>query len=588
MKLLHSIPDAAAPVYNRGVASFRRIFRSSEAALIVLAVGVGIVAGLLMIVQHGLAHGIQSAIYGLSGASLSAAPSIDTIRLFALPIFGLLLGFGTKAALKRWRTPVDVVEANALHGGAIPLRDTLIVCTQTILSNGAGASVGLEAAYAQAGGGLSSVFGRLLRVRRADARILVGAGAGAAIGAAFNAPLTGAFYAFEIVIGAYTPAAIAPVAAACLSAALLVRLAGIEAYVVALPGARAITTVDYLLYAALGLICAFIGIAVMRGVTFLESLVRRSFIAEAWRPAVGGLLLIPLAMITPQVLSAGHGALHLDLGAEVALRFILMVLVVKIAASTVSLGFGFRGGLFFASLFIGSLVGQLFAGVVARVPIFPAVDPSDAALIGMAAMAVAIVGGPMTMSMLVLEVTHDFALTAVAITAALCASTFVRETFGFSFSTWRLHTRGENIRSARDVGWVRALTVGKMMQRAVETTPTTTPIVEFRRRFPLGSTSKVVLVDATGRYSGIVETAKAFDAATDPDTEIGSIATLQDVALLAAQDVRSAIRTFDLSEADYLAVVDDQREVLGTLSERFVHRRYADEVEKSQREMFGE
>ena len=588
MKLLHSIPDAAAPVYNRGVASFRRIFRSSEAALIVLAVGVGIVAGLLMIVQRGLAHGIQTAIYGLSGASLSAAPSIDTIRLFAIPVFGLLLGFGTRAALKRWRTPVDVVEANALHGGVIPLRDTLIVCVQTILSNGVGASVGLEAAYAQAGGGLASALGRLLRVRRADARILVGAGAGAAIGAAFNAPLTGAFYAFEIVIGAYTPAAIAPVAAACLSAALLVRLAGIEAYVVALPGARAITTVDYLLYAALGLVCAFIGIAVMRGVTFLESLVRRSIIPEAWRPALGGLLLIPLAMITPQVLSAGHGALHLDLGAEVALRFILMVLLVKIAASTVSLGFGFRGGLFFASLFIGSLVGQLFAGVVARAPVFPAVDPSDAALIGMAAMAVAIVGGPMTMSMLVLEVTHDFALTAVAITAALCASTFVRETFGFSFSTWRLHTRGENIRSARDVGWIRALTVGKMMQRAVETTPTTTPIAEFRHRFPLGSTSKVVLVDATGRYSGIVETAKAFDAATDPNAEIGSIATLEDVVLLAAQDGRSAIRTFDLSEADYLAVVDDQREVLGTLSERFVHRRYSDEVEKSQREMFGE
>jgi CIC family chloride channel protein len=127
-----------------------------------------------------------------------------------------------------------------------------------------------------------------------------------------------------------------------------------------------------------------------------------------------------------------------------------------------------------------------------------------------------------------------------------------------------------------------------MMQRAVETTPTTTPIAEFRRRFPLGSTSKVVLVDATGRYSGIVETAKAFDAATDPQADIGSIAALQDVVLLAAQDVRSAIRSFDLSEADYLAVVDDQGEVLGTLSERFVHRRYADEVEKSQREMFGE
>jgi CIC family chloride channel protein len=587
VSLFDSIPDAA-PVYDRGVASFRRIFRASEAALILLAVGIGLAAGLLMIAQHGLAHGMQSLIYGLSGASLSAAPSIDAIRLFALPLAGLLLGFGSRTALRRWRTPVDVVEANALHGGAIPLRDSLIVCAQTMVSNGAGASVGLEAAYAQAGGGLASVLGRWLRLRRGDMRILVGAGAGAAVGAAFGAPLTGAFYAFEIVIGAYTPAAIAPVAAACLSAVLLVRVAGIGAYVVALPGAKAITTVDYLLYAALGLVCAFIGIALMRGVTFLESHIRRSFIPEPWRPAIGGLLLIPLAMVTPQVLSAGHGALHIDLGAQIALRFILVVLVVKIAASSISLGFGFRGGLFFASLFIGSLVGQLFAGALARMPIFPPVDASDAALIGMAAMAVAIIGGPMTMSMLVLEVTHDFALTSVAITAALCSSTFVRETFGFSFSTWRLHTRGESIRSARDVGRVRALTVGNMMQRSPETTPATTSVAEFRRRFPLGSTSKVVLVDLTGRYAGIVETAKAFDAAIGADAAIGSLATLQGVALRPAQDVRSAIQTFDVSEADYLAVIDERQAVLGTLSERFVHRRYANEVEKAQREMFGE
>jgi CIC family chloride channel protein len=190
--------------------------------------------------------------------------------------------------------------------------------------------------------------------------------------------------------------------------------------------------------------------------------------------------------------------------------------------------------------------------------------------------------------MLVLEVTHDFALTSVAITAALCASTFVRETFGFSFSTWRLHTRGETIRSARDVGWARALTVGKMMQRGVQTTADTTSILEFRRRFPLGSTSKVVLVDAADHYAGIVDTAKAHDVAISTEAEVGSLAALQDVVLAPAQDVRSAISMFDLSEADYLAVVDEQRAVLGTLSERFVHRRYADEVEKAQREIFGE
>lgn len=572
----------------RGLAAVRRVFRSSEAALVGLAVLLGIVAGLLTFILNRTAHGIQSLIYGLNGTSLSAAPSVPPFSLIALPVGGLLLGLGSRAAARRWRTPVDVVEANALHGGAIPLRDTILVCIQTLLSNGVGASVGLEAAYAQAGGGFTSVVGQWLRLRRADMRILLGAGAGAALGAAFSAPLTGAFYAFEIVIGAYTPAAIAPVAAAALSAVLTARFLGLEPYLIALPGAKAITTEDYLIYAALGVICAAIAISIMRAVTFIEENVRALPLLDSWRPAIGGLLLIPLALVTPQILSAGHGALHLDLGAAVALRFILLVFVCKILASAVSLGFGFRGGLFFASLFIGSLVGQLFAGALTRIYGAPPIDPSDAALIGMAAMAVAIVGGPMTMSLLVLETTHDFALTSVAVTAALCASTVVRETFGFSFSTWRFHTRGETIRSARDVGWMRSLTVGKMMQRAAQTVQADTTVAEFRRRFPLGSTSNVVLTDETGSYFGVVATSRMFEATLDPEAPVGTSATMNDVVLDASENVQDAMKVFESNGADFLAVVNKEGEVVGTLSEKFVHRRYADELEKAQREMFGE
>ena len=572
----------------KGTAAIRRLFRSSEAALVAMAVVLGIAAGFLTFLLNRAAHGIQAVIYGTGGQSLSAMPSLSPFALLALPIGGLLLGFSSRAAARRWRTPVDVVEANALHGGAIPLRDSLLVCAQTLLSNGVGASVGLEAAYAQVGGGFASVVGQWLRLRRADMRILLGAGAGGAIGAAFSAPLTGAFYAFEIVIGAYTPAAIAPVAAAALSAVLTARLLGVEAYIVALPGAKAITTEDYLIYAGLGIVCAGIAIVVMRAVTFIEETVRSSSLLDAWRPAVGGMLLIPLAMVTPQILSAGHGALHLDLGAEVALRFILLVFVLKIMASAVSLGFGFRGGLFFASLFIGSLAGQLFAGALARIGGAPPIDPSDAALIGMSAMAVAIVGGPMTMSLLVLETTHDFALTGVAVTAGLCASTVVREAFGFSFSTWRMHTRGQTIRSARDVGWIRNLTVGKMMQRAADTVPAAMSIAEFRRRFPLGSTTNVVVTDTAGAYFGIVDTSRAFDASLDKDAEVGMLADMKGVALEPREDVREAMRIFDSNGADFLAVVSDEGEVIGTLAEKFLHRRYTDEMEKAQREMFGE
>lgn len=173
-------------------------------------------------------------------------------------------------------------------------------------------------------------------------------------------PLTGAFYAFEIVIGAYTAASIAPVMAAALAAALVVRLSGSPAYLIALPTAEAITTTDYFLFASLGMLCGLAGIAVMPAVTLTELGSRRLPVPDHFRPVIGGLLLIPVAMMTRQALSAGHGALHLNLTMQVSLGFLALVFGAKIAASVISLGFGFRGGLFFASLFLGSLLGQIF------------------------------------------------------------------------------------------------------------------------------------------------------------------------------------------------------------------------------------
>jgi CIC family chloride channel protein len=237
------------------LASQRHRFRSSEAALIALAVVIGLFSGLLTFVQAGLARVIQSLCYGTDIDRISALASIAPLRLLTLPVGGMVLAGIGFAVRGRNRAPIDVVEANALHGGRIPFGDSLLVSAQTIISNGAGASVGLEAAYAQMGGGVASILGQWLRLRRNDLRVLVGAGAGAAVGAAFGAPLTGAFYGFEIVIGAYTPAAIAPVAAAALAAVVAMRSLGMPSYLIALPSTHAIVTSDYFIYAGLGLIC---------------------------------------------------------------------------------------------------------------------------------------------------------------------------------------------------------------------------------------------------------------------------------------------------------------------------------------------
>jgi CIC family chloride channel protein len=578
----------------RPLAWFRMRFRSSEIWFIGLAILVGAAAGLLTVFQSVIAHGLQVLLFGFTeNDRLSAQVRLAPIRLIWLPIGGVILGL-SMAALHRWRPRrlVDVVEANALYGGQLSKRDSLIVCLQTVVSNGFGGSVGLEAAYAQAAGAFASDLGSRLNLRRQDLRTLVGAGAGAAIGAAFGAPLTGAFYAFEVVIGSYAPSMIAPVAAAALTSVMVASMLGSAPYSIHIAVFSSPQPLDYLLYSLLGAVCAGFGILVMQVVALSDRAVRRIDPPLWLRPIVGGVILAGLAAISPQTLSSGHGALHTDLAAGLSLGMLALLLLLKTTASVTALSFGFRGGLFFASLFLGSLLGQIYAAVVAVLtrlmdtPIMLAQE--NAALVGMAALAVAIVGGPLTMSFLVLEVTRDFGIAAATLAASLIASTIVRERFGYSFSTWRLHLRGETVRSARDVGWVRALTAGRMMRPDTATIVATATVAEFRRRFPLGSTSRVIVVDEDHRYAGIVQTANAYVEGRDADAPIGSLASGQEVSLLPDADIQQIMETFDRDEADELAVVDADHKVLGLLAETYVSRRYAKELEKIQLGLFGE
>ena len=168
----------------RWLSWLRRRIRSSELWLIAVATLIGAGAGALAVLQAKLAHGLQVLLFNINlDERLSAQSTIAPWRTLAIPLGGLVLGLATWAWLKyRPRPAVDPVEANALHGGRLSIKDSTFICGQTLLSNGVGASVGLEAAYAQAGAAIASFAGQRLNLRRADMRTLVGAGAGSASG----------------------------------------------------------------------------------------------------------------------------------------------------------------------------------------------------------------------------------------------------------------------------------------------------------------------------------------------------------------------------------------------------------------------
>jgi chloride channel protein, CIC family len=211
----------------------------------------------------------------------------------------------------------------------------------------------------------------------------------------------------------------------------------------------------------------------------------------------------------------------------------------------------------------------------------------------MSSVAAAIVGAPVTMIFLVLELTGSFPATLGVMVGVMIASIVVHQTFGYSFATWRFHLRGVPIRGGHDIGWIEELSVGKLMRRDVHNAPVGLSVAEFRERFPLGGVRRVFLVDAENRYAGIVAVADVHNPDLDGKLDqrvVDELRTAADQFLLPQQNVRVALNRFINAEAEALAVVDDVKDFhpVGFLTEGYALRRYNQELERSRAEELGE
>jgi chloride channel protein, CIC family len=571
----------------------RAFVRAHETSLVALAALVGIIGGLMVAAMSAAVEGLHVILFNIEmGDRLSSQFRIDPVRALLVPsLGGLLLGL-TFLTLLRWRPAreIDPIEANALHGGRMSFRGSVIVALQTVWSSGVGASVGLEAGYTQLSSGIASSFGRAFHLRRADQRILVGCGAAAAIAGAFGAPLAGAFYAFELVIGGYTPASLAPVGVAAVAGYFVAHAFTVLSFGVGVGSVGDVLGRDLAIAALLGTLAALVGIAVMRSVALCEALLLKARLSPPLRPALGGLGVGLLALLTPQVMSSGHGALHFAGFVSIPLSVIATIFFLKAIASVISLGSGFRGGLFFATLFLGALGGHLFAGAFDAIWPGLNLNPNVYAIIGMSALSASVIGGPLTMSFIALESTGNLWLTTAVLVAVIISTQITRELFGYSFATWRFHLRGETIRSAADVGWIRDLTVRSLMRKDVATVNANMPIEEFRAKYPLGSKNQVMVVDGAGRYVGLALVADAH--APDAESSRGLISLLhhRNAVLYPGMNIQEAIAVFDAAEAESLAVVDTDggHRPIGVLTEAHAMRRYAEESEQRRREVLGE
>ncbi len=590
------LPDVLVRIGRQFQALARRDLRSNEFAQILLCgVWGGIVGTIVTVMRNAVIH-LHRIDFAIAGDRLlSTGIGVDRFRILVVPALGGLLLGGLALLTRRFRANdiVDPVEANALYGGRMSLWDSLRLAGATMVSNASGASLGMEAGYTQLGSGIFSTIGDYFRLRRADMRIFVTSGAAAAIAAAFNAPLAGAFYGYELILGSYTPVALAPVALAAVCGTLAQRSFGDAQPLFAVPGTTPLELRSYVIFGAMGIAAALISILSMTAVTWVERGMRKAAIADWLRPCIGGVLLSAVAFSYPQVLGSGHGGIQFHFEVQWPLEALAVLLAAKIFASAISVGSGFRGGLFSSSLFIGCIFGAICGQLAVHFDAAFLSQRPAFLLVGMGAVAAGIIGSPFTMVFLVLEATGDFPVTIGVLVSVIVSATIVRLTFGYSFATWRFHVRGLGLKGAHDIGWIADMTVARLMRADPKLVPTNMVLRALREKYPPGSVARVFAVAPDGHYAGWLDMAEVHDPQIDEAVDHSVVADLvrqPEIYLLPSENVRTALARFEEAQTESLPVLSARTDprVIGYMTEAYAMRRYMQELERRRSAELGE
>ncbi|WP_245843254.1 chloride channel protein [Mycolicibacterium vulneris] len=437
----------------------------------------------------------------------------------------------------------EVMIAVAENGGRIRPQVTVVKALASALCIGSGGSVGREGPIVQIGAALASGFGQWVRMPENRLRVLVACGAAGGISATFNAPITGVFFAVELILRELSVEAIFTIMLSAMVADVIARVFfGSAPFLSQLPeGIELDHIANYLLVALLAAIAGLLGIVFKNLLYKTEDVCDRLWGRRpAWaRPAVGGIVLGLLLLAVPQLYGVGYPVMYAAFAGHYALWFLVVLAAGKMLACSLTIGIGGSGGVFAPSLFVGATSGMAF-GLIAQHVIGTAVGhPALYAIVGMGAVFASAARAPLTALASTVEMTGDFTLTLPVMLAVAVGTTVSRGLSYGTVYTTKLLRRGIDIDRATPTHIFTDLTVAEAMH------PFTAPL---DLTHPVG--------DDTHDWTGLL----------GPVTRIR-----EPQALFANDSLAQALRQLVLYGRDGLPVIDtDARHVQGWLTNQNV------------------
>lgn len=398
----------------------------------VLALLIGIGAGFAALFFRKGIEALQHWAYGVQNVNRlhSFAETLPWYWLLLVPVLGglavgLILHFFTDDG--RVRSVAEVIEGSAMYQGRVEGRAGVASALASMITLATGGSTGREGPVVHIAAMISTWVSQRIHAGGITGRDLLGCAVAAAVSASFNAPIAGALFALEVVLRHFAVHAFAPIVIASVAGTVINRLAFGDVTEFTLPGTSALEFyVELPAYLLLGVICGLVAAALMRGIFLADDLAShmqaKTGLPRWLRPTVTGAMLGGLAIWFPHIIGVGYETTSAALTGKLLLHEAVVFAVLKVVAVSITIAGRMGGGVFSPSLMLGALTGLAF-GLIAT-SIFPEVSGSHTlyALAGMGAVAAAVLGAPISTTLIVFEMTGDWQ-TGLAVMVAVSMST---------------------------------------------------------------------------------------------------------------------------------------------------------------------
>ncbi|MCX4884151.1 chloride channel protein [Streptomyces sp. NBC_00847] len=451
--------------------------------------------------------------------------------LFTPVIGGLLYGplVNRFAKEARGHGVPEVMLAVAQRGGRISPKVAVVKTLASALCIGSGGSVGREGPIVQIGSALGSTLGRVTKATEGRMKLLVACGAAGGIAATFNAPLAGVFFAMELILGTFSAEAFGATVLASVTASIIGRTAFGDTPFLNLPDFHVDHLGQYGLFAVLGIVAAAAGVGFSRFLYLIEDACDRVWRGPEWlRPAVGGLALGVVLLALPEMYGVGYPVLQKATEGGYAVGFLLLLLVGKMLATSLTIGVGGSGGVFAPSLFIGAMLGSAYGIGVHHLLPHSAGAVGAYALVGMGAVFAGAARAPITAVVILFELTGEYSIILPLMLAIVLATAVSRLISRDTIYTLKLRRRGIDLDGPAPGARIGTQHVSAVMEPLPSPLATSTTLADSADLLSLSGHGALPVVDDTGRYVGVVTAQAVAEALAeqpeDAPTLVGQLA----------------------------------------------------------------